>query len=214
MDFIDENLSRYCEDHTSGEDTLLKKISRTTQAKVLLPRMISGHFQGKFLELISKMIRPKQILELGTYTGYSAICLARGLAKGGTLTTIDINDELETMVQGFFEESGMSSQIDYHLGNALEIIPELDGPFDLVFIDADKLNYSNYFDMLIDKIPTGGFILADNVLWSGKVLSQEVNSSDKDTLALIEFNQKIQDDTRVENALLPIRDGLMMLRKR
>jgi len=214
MDFIDANLNRYCEEHTSGEDALLKKISRTTQAKVLLPRMISGHFQGKFLELVSKMIRPKQILELGTYTGYSAICLARGLAKGGSLTTIDINDELETMVQGFFEESGMASQIDYRLGNALEIIPELEGPFDLVFIDADKLNYSNYFDMLIDKIPTGGFILADNVLWSGKVLSQEVNSSDKDTLALIEFNQKIHDDVRVENALLPIRDGLMMLRKR
>ncbi len=214
MEFIDKELNRYCEEHTSEEDALLKKITRTTQAKVLLPRMISGHFQGKFLELVSKMIRPKRILELGTYTGYSAICMARGLDKDGTLTTIDINDELETMVRGFFDESGMGSQIDYRLGNAMEILPELEGPFDLVFIDADKVNYSNYFDMLIDKISSGGFILADNVLWSGKVLSPLTKKSDADTVALIEFNKKIQEDPRVENALLPLRDGVMMLRKK
>lgn len=214
MEFLDKALTQYCEQHTSTEDDLLKKVTRTTQAKVLLPRMISGHFQGKFLELLSKMLKPKKILELGTYTGYSAICLARGLDQGGTLTTVDINDELETMVRGFFKESGMASQIDYILGYAIDIIPTLDGPFDLVFMDADKVNYSIYYDMLIEKIPSGGIILADNVLWSGKVLETEIKKSDKDTTALIKFNQKIQEDPRVENALLPLRDGLMMVRKR
>ncbi|MHA7130297.1 O-methyltransferase [Algoriphagus namhaensis] len=214
MDFIDQELNAYCENHTSEEDPLLQKITRTTQLKVLMPRMISGHFQGKFLELLSKMIRPKRILELGTYTGYSAICLARGLDPKGKLITIDINDELERMVRGFFEESGLALQIEYKLGPALEILPEVAGPFDLVFLDADKINYSKYFDLLIDKLSPGGFILADNVLWSGKVLTPKGQKLDKDTKALLDFNRKIQDDPRVENALLPLRDGLMMVRKK
>lgn len=214
MDFLDQDLLSYCENHTSPEDALLKKITRITETRVLLPRMISGHFQGKFLELISKMARPKVILELGTYTGYSAICLARGLDSEGKLITIDVNDELETMVRGFFKESGMENQIDYRLGNAMDIIPELDGPFDLVFLDADKVNYSAYFDLLIDKLSPGGFILADNVLWSGKVVDLGGKKMDKDTRALLHFNKKVQDDPRVENALLPLRDGVMMLRKK
>lgn len=213
MEFIDPALLAYCEAHTSREDSLLKKITRETQAKVLMPRMLSGHLQGKMLELFTKMIQPQTILEIGTYTGYSGVCLARGLKKGGKLITLDINDELETMVRGFFEESGLADQIDYRLGNALEIIPTLDGPFDLVFIDADKLNNSTYFDLIIDKVRPGGIILADNVLWSGKVLVAEGQKIDKDTKAILDFNDKIQNDPRVENVLLPIRDGIMMARK-
>lgn len=213
MDFIDPDLLAYCESNTSPEDALLKKITRETQAKVLMPRMISGHLQGKMLELFAKMLQPKTILEIGTYTGYSGICLARGLKPGGKLITLDINDELETLVRGFFEESGLSSQIDYRLGNARDIIPTLEGPFDLVFIDADKFFYSEYFDLIIDKVPSGGIILADNVLWSGKILVKEGQKIDKDTKALLDFNQNIQEDPRVENIILPIRDGVLMARK-
>lgn len=214
MEFIDPALLAYCEAHTSEEDALLKKITRETQAKVLMPRMLSGHLQGKMLELFTKMLQPKTILEIGTYTGYSGICLARGLGKDGKLITLDINDELETMVRGFFEESGLAAQIDYRLGNAREIIPTLDGPFDLVFIDADKFYYAEYFDLIIDKVRPGGIILADNVLWSGKILVEKGQKIDKDTQALLDFNRKIQEDPRVENILLPIRDGVMMARKR
>lgn len=213
MEFIDPELLAYCESHTSEEDTLLKKIVRETQAKVLMPRMISGHLQGKILELFVKMLRPKTILEIGTYTGYSGICMARGLAEGGKLITLDINDELETMVRGFFEESGLATQIDYRLGNALDIIPSLEGPFDLVFIDADKFNYSSYYDLVIDKMPSGGIILADNVLWSGKVLPEGRKKLDKDTEAILDFNLKVHGDSRVENSILPIRDGILMARK-
>lgn len=213
MEFIDPALLAYCEAHTSEEDALLKKITRETQAKVLMPRMLSGHLQGKMLELFTKMIQPDTILEIGTYTGYSGVCLARGLKKRGKLITLDINDELETMVRGFFEESGLADQIDYRLGNALEIIPTLSGPFDLVFIDADKFNNANYFDLIIDKVRPGGIILTDNVLWSGKVLVAEGQKIDKDTKAILDFNDKIQNDPRVENVLLPIRDGIMMARK-
>ncbi|WP_144603813.1 O-methyltransferase [Algoriphagus algorifonticola] len=213
MEFIDPELLAYCESHTSEEDTLLKKIVRETQAKVLMPRMISGHLQGKILELFVKMLRPKTILEIGTYTGYSGICMAKGLAEGGKLITLDINDELETMVRGFFEESGLATQIDYRLGNALDIIPSLEGPFDLVFIDADKFNYSSYYDLVIDKMPSGGIILADNVLWSGKVLPEGRKKLDKDTEAILDFNRKVHQDSRVENSILPIRDGILMARK-
>ncbi|MBN7811734.1 O-methyltransferase [Algoriphagus sp. H41] len=213
MELFDPALLAYCESHTSTEDALLKKIVRETQAKVLMPRMLSGHLQGKMLELFSKMLRPKTILEIGTYTGYSGICLARGLRHDGKLITLDINDELETMVRGFFDESGLASQIDYLLGNAREIIPALDGPFDMVFIDADKFYYSDYFDLVIDKVAPGGIILADNVLWSGKILVEEGQKIDKDTRALLDFNQKVQNDPRVENVLLPIRDGVLMARK-
>ena len=213
MEFIDEKILTYCEAHTSNEDDLLLKITRETQAKVMMPRMISGHLQGKMLELFTKMQRPQTILEIGTYTGYSGICMARGLGKEGKLITLDINDELETMVRGFFEESGLADQIDYRLGNALEIIPTLEGPFDMVFIDADKINYAKYFDLVIDKTSPGGIILADNVLWSGKVLVEKGKKIDKDTQAILDFNTRIQNDPRVENALLPIRDGVMMARK-
>ncbi|MDE0561761.1 O-methyltransferase [Algoriphagus sp. NF] len=213
MEFIDPELLEYCEAHTSEEDALLKKITRETQAKVLMPRMLSGQLQGKFLELMVKMHQPKTILEIGTYTGYSAICMARGLSKESKLITLDINDELEKMVRGFFEESGLIAQIDYRLGNALDLIPTIEGHFDFVFIDADKENYLPYYQLVIDRVSKGGVILADNVLWSGKVLPKGRKKLDKDTAALLEFNRFVQEDPRVENSLLPIRDGLMLARK-
>jgi caffeoyl-CoA O-methyltransferase len=213
MEFIDENLLAYCEQHTSQEDELLRYITRETHAKVLMPRMLSGQLQGKVLEFWVKMLQPKVILEIGTYTGYSGICLARGLKEDGKLITIDINDELETMVRGFFQRSGLAHKIDYRLGNALEIIPTLKDKFDLVFIDADKANYIPYYNLVIDQVNPGGIILADNVLWSGKVLVAPGQKIDKDTQALLGYNRMIQEDSRVENVLLPIRDGLMMARK-
>ena len=213
MDFISEDLSLYCENHSTQEDALLRKIDRETQLKVLKPRMLSGALQGKMLELFTKMINPKIALEIGTYTGYSAICIARGLGKSGKLITMDINDELETMVREFFEESGLAEKIDYRLGNALDILPDLEGPFDMVFTDADKINNEKYFDLIIDKTSQGGIIMADNVLWSGKVLVKKGQKIDKDTKAILDFNAKINEDPRVENVLLPIRDGIMMARK-
>lgn len=213
MEFIDPELLEYCENHTSAEDDLLKHITRETHAKVLMPRMLSGHLQGKTLELMVKMLNPKIVLEIGTYTGYSGICLARGLGGKGKLITLDINDELESMVRGFFEKSGISHKIDYRLGNAMALIPEIEENFDMVFIDADKANYTNYYNLVIDKVNPGGIILADNVLWSGKILVEEGKKIDKDTRALLDFNLMIQNDPRVENVLLPIRDGLMMARK-
>lgn len=213
MDFISEDLLTYCENHTSEEDPLLQKITRETQLKVLKPRMLSGHLQGKMLEIFTKMINPQIALEIGTYTGYSAICIARGLNKSGKLITMDINDELETMVRGFFEESGLSDQIDYRLGNALDLLPEIEGPIDLVFIDADKINNEKYFDLIIDKMSQGGIIMADNVLWSGKVIAGQERKIDKDTQAILDFNDKINQDPRVENVLLPVRDGILIARK-
>lgn len=213
MEFIDERLLAYCEDHSSPEDELLLHITRETHAKVLMPRMLSGHLQGKVLELWVKMLQPKVVLEIGTYTGYSGICMARGLGKDGKLITLDINDELEPMVRGFFERSGLTDKIDYRLGNALDIIPTLADSFDMVFIDADKANYGNYYELVIDRVNPGGIILADNVLWSGKVLVEAGQKIDKDTQALLDYNRMVQNDPRVENVLLPIRDGLMMARK-
>lgn len=210
MEFIEPRLSEYSEDHTSPESDLLKKISRDTHARVMMPRMLSGHLQGKFLSMISKMIRPKTILEIGTYAGYSTICLAEGLASGGKLITLDINEELESKVRGYFKEAALENVIDYRIGNALKLIPELQVNFDLVFIDADKENYSSYFDLVINKVASGGYILADNVLWSGKVLDTK---PDKDTRAILEFNKKVQEDSRVENVLVPIRDGILLMRK-
>ena len=208
MEIIKEELQHYAELHTSEESDLLKKINRDTHANVLQPRMLSGHLQGRILAMISNMIKPKRILEIGTYTGYSALCLAEGLSKEGKLITIDINEELEDKVRSHF--SSAQDKIEYKVGNAKQIIPTLNDVFDLVFIDADKINYNNYFDLVIDKLRPGGFILGDNVLWSGKVLDK---NPDKDTQALIDFNQKVQRDSRVENVLLPIRDGIMMIRK-
>ncbi|HEV8513051.1 MAG TPA: O-methyltransferase [Cyclobacteriaceae bacterium] len=210
MEFLPEDIQRYVEKHTNDESDLLKKINRDTHAHVLKSRMLSGQVQGRFLSMISKMIRPKTILEIGTYTGYSAICLAEGLQPGGKLITIDINEELENRVRHYFKQSEYDSRIDFRIGDARKIIPTLNETFDLVFIDADKENYSAYFDLVIDKLPSGGVVLADNVLWSGKVVQP---NPDKDTKAILDFNYKIQIDPRVENLLLPLRDGVMMIRK-
>jgi len=211
MHFISEDLEEYIEQHTSAESEVLKTLDRETNLKVMSPRMLSGHVQGQALRMISMMIRPKNILEIGTFTGYSAICFADGLLPGGKLTTIDINAELEPMVRRYFKQAGIEDKINYLLGNALEIIPTLKDTFDLVFIDADKENYSNYYDLVIDKLPSGAFIIADNVLWSGKVV---LPKPDKDTKALMEFNDKIQADDSVENVLFPVRDGFMLIRKK
>ncbi len=210
MDFLPDDLEKYVEDHTSIESELLKKITRDTHAKVLMPRMLSGHVQGRFLSMMSQLIQPKNILEIGTYTGYSAICLAEGLREDGKLVTIDVNEELESRVRNYFVEAGLNRKIDYRIGNAAQIIPSLDLVFDLVFIDADKENYSKYYDLVFNKVKSGGLILADNVLWSGKVIKPK---PDKDTRALLEFNQKVRNDPRVECLLLPLRDGIMMIRK-
>jgi caffeoyl-CoA O-methyltransferase len=210
MEFIEESIQRYAEQHTSEESDLLKKINRHTHANILMPRMLSGHLQGRLLSMISHMIRPKTVLEIGTYTGYSAICLAEGLQPGGKLITLDINEELEEVVRKYFVEAGLEEVVDYRIGNALSVIPTLNTQFDLVFIDADKENYLRYYDLVIKKVNLGGYILADNVLWSGKVLNQK---ADKDTLAIKEFNERVQNDSRVENILLPVRDGITIIRK-
>ena len=212
MELFNPAIFNYCEAHTTEEDPILQHIERETFAKVLMPRMLSGKLQGKMLEMFSKMLSPASILEIGTYTGYSAICLAKGLAPSGKLITIDINGELEERVKTFFDKSGLSAKIDYRIGNALDIIPQLKGNFDMVFIDADKTNYNNYYNLLVDRINPGGLLLADNVLWSGKILLKN-EKIDKDTKALVEFNRLVQADPRVENVLLPIRDGILMARK-
>lgn len=212
MDFLDPNLEQYANDHTSPESETLAELNRETHAKVMMPRMLSGHLQGRVLSLLSKLKQPKKILEIGTYTGYSAICLAEGLPPDGHLHTIDINEELEDMAQHYFEKAGMAEKITMHIGNALEIVPNLNEKWDLVFVDADKENYSNYFDLVIDRMNPGGLLIADNVLWSGKVLDPATNN-DPDTAGLVAFNKKTHNDPRVENVLLPIRDGLMVVRK-
>ncbi|QNF32363.1 class I SAM-dependent methyltransferase [Adhaeribacter swui] len=213
MDFLPLELQQYVEKHTSAEPEILKKLNRDTHVNVMKPRMLSGHFQGRLLAMISQMLRPQYVLEIGTYTGYSAICLAEGLAPGGLVHTIDVNVELEEMVRRYFAEAGVADKIKYYLGPALEIIPTLPYTFDLVFIDADKLNNANYFDLVLDKVRPGGFILTDNVLWSGKVTATNNGKIDKDTQSVLDFNRKVQEDSRVENILLPIRDGLLIARK-
>ena len=213
MEFIDEKLSKYAEKHTTPENELIKSLNRDTHANVLAPRMLSGHLQGRLLSLFSKMIQPKAILEIGTYTGYASLCLAEGLTNDGILHTIDINEELEARIQKYFNQSTYKNQIKLHIGNALEIIPAINQKFDLVFIDADKENYSKYYDLLIDQMPSGGIIMADNVLWSGKVINQEAINTDNDTRELDHFNAKVQSDPRVENILITVRDGIMVARK-
>lgn len=212
MDFLPADLTAYADAHTSPEREVLQRLDRQTQANVLYPRMLSGHFQGRLLSMLTHMMRPRRILEIGTYTGYSALCLAEGLADDGLLITLDKNEELEDLARAAWQQTPYAHKIDFWLGDAIELIPGIDEVFDLVFIDADKQNYSRYFDLVIDKVRPGGILLADNVLWSGKVV-QPVKPSDKDTLAVMAFNQKIQDDSRVENVLLPVRDGIMMIRK-
>lgn len=212
MQFIDEKLDAYACAHTSPESELLRKINRETHLEVLQPRMLSGHFQGRFLSMLSKMIGPLRILEIGTYTGYSALCLAEGLASNGKLVTIDINEELAPKVQGYFNESEFSNQIEFILGDALKVIPELDEKWDLVFIDADKHNYLAYYHLVFPHVNSGGYIIADNVLWSGKVIQDDKN--DKDTVLIREFNDFVRNDQHVESVLLPIRDGLTLVRKK
>lgn len=212
MEFISKELDNYCCDHTTAEEKLLAELNRATHVNILQPRMLSGHFQGRLLSLLSKLIRPERILEIGTYTGYSALCMAEGLTKTGKLITIDVNAQLEDFVRPFFERSSFHSQIDYRIADAGALIPTLNEEFDLVFIDADKRNYPKYYDLVIDKVKQGGIILSDNVLWSGKVLQTE-GKIDKDTEVLQAFNEMIHKDPRVENILLPIRDGIMVARK-
>ena len=210
MEITPIEIQQYSELHTSEESPLLKSINRETSAHILQPRMLSGHLQGRLLAMISHMIKPNRILEIGTYTGYSALCMAEGLTETGKIITLDINEELEDRVRNYFDASEFKEKIDYRIGNALSIIPTLVDRFDLVFIDADKINYPNYYDLVFDKVRPGGFILADNVLWSGKILAP---SPDKDTRTIMAFNKKIQEDPRVENVLLPVRDGIMVVRK-
>lgn len=211
MHFISEELENYVEQHSQNEPELLVKLFKETHQKVLQPRMLSGHFQGRILSMLSKIINPENILEIGTYTGYAALCLAEGIQKNGTLDTIDVKKELVAIQQKYFDLSSWKGQIIAHLGNALEIIPTLNKKYDLVFIDADKENYINYFNMIVPMMNKGGIILSDNVLWSGKVL-EELNPKDKSTKILLEYNQMINSDPRLETVLLPIRDGLTVSR--
>ncbi|WP_196895629.1 O-methyltransferase [Aureivirga marina] len=211
MNFISEELDQYVVKHTEDEPELLKELTKETWQKVLNPRMLSGHFQGRLLSMLSKLISPKRILEIGTYTGYSTLCLAEGLQENGILHTIDKNEELEDFSRNYFDKSEFKNQIKQHIGNAIEIIPTIEDKFDLVFIDADKVNYPNYFELVIDKMNKGGVILSDNVLWSGKVV-EEINKKDKDTPALLEYNKLLKEDPRIETVLMPIRDGLTISR--
>ena len=211
MNFLPEKIDKYVVDNSQKESQILQELSKETWQRVLNPRMLSGTFQGRILSMISKIINPKHILEIGTYTGYSAICIAEGISNEATIDTIDKNEELEDIQNKYFKKSGFRDQIKQHIGNALEIIPTLDKKFDLVFIDADKSNYCNYFNLVIGKMKKGGIILSDNVLWSGKVV-KKLEKKDIDTKALLEYNRLLNSDPRVETVLLPIRDGLSISR--
>ena len=211
MHFISDDLENYVANHSENEPDLLVRLDKETHQKIMQPRMLSGHFQGRILSVLSKIINPKHILEIGTYTGYAALCLAEGLQKKGTLDTIDINEELVTIQNKYFQLSPWASQITNHLGDAIKIIPTLNKKFDLVFIDADKENYINYFHLVVPMMNPGGIILSDNVLWSGKVL-EKLNLKDESTKVLLEYNILLKNDPRVETVLLPIRDGLTVSR--
>ncbi len=210
MHLVSPQIESYIEQHSAKENEILAELARETYLKVQMPQMVSGNLQGQFLQLFSRLVKPDRILEIGTFTGYSAICLASGLGENGLLYTIDINEELQPMCARYFEKAGISEKIKQLIGNAAAIIPTLDETFDIVFIDADKTNYSNYYDLVIDKIRPGGFIVADNVLWSGKVVDEK---KDKDTTAIDSYNQKIAADNRVTNFILPLRDGLNIVQK-
>ena len=211
MHFISPELEDYIEQHSEKEPELLAALNKETYQKILLPRMLSGHFQGRVLSMLSKLIRPVNILEIGTYTGYSALCLCEGMRDNGQLHTIDIKEELVDFQRKHFNKSPWGNQIVQHLGEAIDIIPKLDLKFDLVFIDADKENYLNYFELIVPRMNKGGIILSDNVLWSGKVL-EPLNPKDTSTKVLLEYNQLLKEDPRVETVLLPIRDGLTVSR--
>ncbi|MBI9055707.1 MAG: O-methyltransferase [Bacteroidales bacterium] len=207
------NIEEYILNHSDKEDSVLAELNRETNLKVLRPRMLSGHLQGKILEMISKMIRPQKILELGTYTGYSAICLAKGLQDKGILHSIEINDELEDLILKYIEKSGVKNKVKLHFGDARTLIPQINEMFDLVFIDADKREYLEYYNIVFDYVKPGGFMLADNVLWSGKVIEMETPDDDY-TKGIFEFNDFLKNDDRVEKVILPLRDGLTLIRKK
>ncbi|MEK8180557.1 O-methyltransferase [Flavobacterium buctense] len=211
MHFLSDELDHYVTQHSQNEPELLAQLNKETYQKILQPRMLSGHFQGRVLSMLSKIIHPINILEIGTYTGYATLCLAEGLAEAGTIDTIDIEEELVDFQRKYFDKSPWSNQITQHLGDALEIIPTLNKKYDLVFIDADKENYINYFHLVVPMMNKGGIILSDNVLWSGKVL-EEVKPNDLTTKILLEYNELLKNDNRVETVLLPIRDGLTVSR--
>jgi predicted O-methyltransferase YrrM len=213
MTFTDPLVSRYAERFTTQGPSYLQDIDRKTQAEVMRPRMLSGHLQGRVLSLLSHLIKPVSVLEIGTYTGYSALCLAEGLAPGGKVITIESNDELEDRIRDGISRAGFGDRVELIVGEAASLLPSLQGPFDLVFIDADKESYSAYFDLVIEKVKPGGLVIADNVLWSGKVTAPP-ESMDEETLALHRFNQKVAEDSRVEGVLLPIRDGIFVIRKK
>lgn len=210
MEFLPKEIEAYAESHTELENYLLKHVSRETHAKILRPRMLSGHVQGRLLALLSRLIQPRRVLEIGTYTGYSALCLCEGLTHDGSLLTIDRNEELEAFTRNLLAQSEYASRIDFRIGEALSIIPQLTDTYDMVFIDADKTNYLAYYDLTIQKVRQGGLIIADNVLWSGKVVGVSSQKPDRDTSALLDFNKKVSDDPRVKPLLLPVRDGMMI----
>ena len=213
MEFIDEALLHYAEQHSAAEPEILAKLNRETHLKVMQPRMLSGHLQGRILSLFSKLLQPKTVVEIGTYTGYSALCLAEGLQDGGIVHTIDNNDERVPLLKRYFSEAGEQKRIQIHTGNALDILPGIEGPYDLVFIDADKHNYLNYYKLVLERMRPGGLIIADNVLWSGKVL-ETPKANDADTKALVEYNTYVVSDPKVEVVLMPVRDGLSVARKK
>ncbi|GAA4236664.1 O-methyltransferase [Postechiella marina] len=213
MYFLPEKLDDYVVNHSENEPDLLQQLTRETYQKILQPIMLSGPYQGRVLSMISKLKQPKSILELGTFTGYATLCLAEGLLKDGEIHTIDINEELVDFQRKYFDKSGYGHQIHQHLGSAIDVLPNLNKTFDLVFIDADKPNYVNYFHLIIDKLNTGGIIISDNVLWHGKVV-EDLDPKDKSTKAVLDYNTLLKEDARIESVLLPIRDGLTISRKR
>ena len=210
---LGRELEKYILTHIEPEDEVLRELDRETHLKVLGARMISGHLQGAVLTMLSKMIQAENILEIGTFTGYSAICLARGLKPGGKLITIEVDDELESIAARFFKKAGLENSIVQRIGPALEIIPQLSGPFDLVFIDAHKPEYSAYYDAIFEKVKPGGYLIADNTLWNGKVL-EEPAPDDLQTKGVLAFNSLVKNDTRVEKVILPLRDGMTIIRKK
>ena len=209
---ITEELEEYCEAHSTPESDLLYRLNRETNLKCIKPRMISGHLQGRLLSFISQMMRPKRILEIGTYTGYATLCLAEGLSDDGRIDTIEVDEELEEMIRRHFSQSAYNEKITLHIGDALQVLKQLDATWDLVFMDAEKDDYIAYYELVLPRLRQGGIILADNVLWSGKVI-QEVKTGDKETRALMKFNDYILEDKRVKNFLLPFRDGIMVIEK-
>ena len=209
---MEQRLEHYISDHIDKEPLLLSSLDRAVHRDLLYPRMVSGHLQGRILYMLCQMIKPKRILEIGTFAGYSALCMAEALAKDSLIHTIEVNDELQDFTQGFFDASEYASMIKLHIGDALDIIPQLEDEFDLVFIDANKRHYVDYYNLVFDKLNPGAYIIADNILWDGKVV-EEVTVKDKQTQGILAFNKMVQEDERVENVILPIRDGMMVVRK-